>query len=270
MTENPCLYQCPLCQQPLSHEHRSYVCPSNHRFDQARQGYVNLLPVQHKKSKLPGDPPDSIDARRAWLTSGGYDPLVNQLAQIVGDLSPENLLDAGCAEGYYTRKVGAECARYGVDIAKHAVKMSAQSDPAGSYAVASVSNLPIQTGAVGAVMSVFSPIFAQEFARVLVGGGSLIAVVPAPNHLLEFRQSLFDQLNEHSSDKHLEVLLGHFDLVKEERLSFELQLDQNQINALLSMTPFAWRASRDKINLLTSLEHLSVQADFNLLRLTKR
>ena len=119
-------------------------------------------------------------------------------------------------------------------------------------------------------MSVFSPIFAEEFARVLVGGGSLIAVVPAPNHLLEFRQSLFDQLNEHSSDKHLEVLLGHFDLVKEERLSFELQLDQNQINALLSMTPFAWRASRDKINLLTSLEHLSVQADFNLLRLTKR
>lgn len=226
--------------------------------------------MQHKKSKLPGDPPDSIDARRTWLNSGGYDPLVNRLAQIVADLSPQSLLDAGCAEGHYTRKVGAECARYGVDIAKHAVKMSAQLDPAGSYSVASVSNLPIQTGSMGAVMSVFSPIFAQEFARVLVDGGSLIAVVPAPNHLLEFRQSLFDRLNEHSSDKHLESLRGHFDLVKEERLSFELQLDQNQINALLCMTPFAWRAPKDKISWLTSHEHLSVQADFSLLRLTKR
>ena len=259
-----------MCRQPLSHEPRSYVCESNHRFDQARQGYVNLLPVQHKKSKLPGDPPDSIDARRAWLTSGGYDPLVERLAQIARDLSPENLLDAGCAEGYYTRKVGADCARYGVDIAKHAVKMSAQSDPAGSYAVASVSNLPIQTGSIGAVMSVFSPIFAEEFARVLVDRGSLIAVVPAQNHLLEFRQSLFDQLNEHSSDKHLEGLRSHFDLVNEERLSFELQLNQERIKDLLSMTPFAWRAAKDKIDQLMSLEYITVQADFSLLRLTKR
>ena len=104
-------YRCPLCQLDLISNPQGLNCANKHQFDRAKEGYVNLLPVQHKKSKLPGDPPDSIDARRAWLTSGGYDPLVERLAQIARDLSPENLLDAGCAEGYYTLKVGADCAR---------------------------------------------------------------------------------------------------------------------------------------------------------------
>ena len=39
---------CPLCSAPLSAVDHGVACPANHRFDRARQGYLNLLPVQHK------------------------------------------------------------------------------------------------------------------------------------------------------------------------------------------------------------------------------
>jgi len=48
-------FSCPLCHQPLSREKNSYICPQRHQFDMAKEGYVNLLPVQHKRSRDPGD-----------------------------------------------------------------------------------------------------------------------------------------------------------------------------------------------------------------------
>ncbi len=42
-------FSCPLCHQPLLREKNSYICPQRHQFDMAKEGYVNLLPVQHKR-----------------------------------------------------------------------------------------------------------------------------------------------------------------------------------------------------------------------------
>jgi 23S rRNA (guanine745-N1)-methyltransferase len=46
---------CPLCHSPLAFTARSWCCENRHQFDQAKEGYVNLLPVQHKRSREPGD-----------------------------------------------------------------------------------------------------------------------------------------------------------------------------------------------------------------------
>ena len=48
-------FSCPLCHQPLTQANNSFVCPGRHQFDVAKEGYVNLLPVQHKRSRDPGD-----------------------------------------------------------------------------------------------------------------------------------------------------------------------------------------------------------------------
>ena len=40
---------CPLCHSPLTFNARSWSCENRHQFDQAKEGYVNLLPVQHKR-----------------------------------------------------------------------------------------------------------------------------------------------------------------------------------------------------------------------------
>ncbi|SQQ52924.1 ribosomal RNA large subunit methyltransferase A [Escherichia coli] len=64
-------FSCPLCHQPLSREKNSYICPQRHQFDMAKEGYVNLLPVQHKRSRDPGDSAEMMQARRALR-----DPLI--------------------------------------------------------------------------------------------------------------------------------------------------------------------------------------------------
>ena len=46
---------CPICSEPLNAVDNGVACPAGHRFDRARQGYLNLLPVQHKNSRDPGD-----------------------------------------------------------------------------------------------------------------------------------------------------------------------------------------------------------------------
>lgn len=47
-------YSCPLCHAPLSRSDNHYSCPQRHQFDLAKEGYVNLLPVQFKRSRDPG------------------------------------------------------------------------------------------------------------------------------------------------------------------------------------------------------------------------
>lgn len=61
---------CPLCSAALGEVDNGVACPAGHRFDRARQGYLNLLPVQHKKSLDPGDNAAMVEARRRGLRPG--------------------------------------------------------------------------------------------------------------------------------------------------------------------------------------------------------
>ena len=63
---------CPLCSAPLNAVDNGVACPAGHRFDRARQGYLNLLPVQHKNSRDPGDNLAMVEARRDFLNAGHY------------------------------------------------------------------------------------------------------------------------------------------------------------------------------------------------------
>ncbi|MEF1296891.1 23S rRNA (guanine(745)-N(1))-methyltransferase, partial [Vibrio parahaemolyticus] len=60
-------YQCPLCHQPLSLTEKTFKCENNHQFDLAKEGYVNLMPAHHKRSKDPGDNKEMMQARRRFL-----------------------------------------------------------------------------------------------------------------------------------------------------------------------------------------------------------
>ncbi len=84
----------------------SYICPQRHQFDMAKEGYVNLLPVQHKRSRDPGDSAEMMQARRAFLDAGHYQPLRDAIVAQLREWLDEKataVLDIGCGEGYYTR-----------------------------------------------------------------------------------------------------------------------------------------------------------------------
>jgi hypothetical protein len=93
------LLTCPFCQLTLSESGNTFVCANNHTFDIAREGYVNLL----RKKQL-GDTKEMLVARRQFLEQGYYQPLSDQLNELIyAHLSSSALrvLDAGCGEGYY-------------------------------------------------------------------------------------------------------------------------------------------------------------------------
>ena len=136
-------YSCPLCHAPLSRSDNHYSCPQRHQFDLAKEGYVNLLPVQFKRSRDPGDSAEMMQARRAFLDAGHYQPLRDAIVdaltqrQITEDAA---ILDIGCGEGYYTHAFAdalAGCKTFGLDVAKVAIKAAARRYPQVTFCVAS-------------------------------------------------------------------------------------------------------------------------------------
>ena len=110
-------YSCPLCHAPLSRSDNHYSCPQRHQFDLAKEGYVNLLPVQFKRSRDPGDSAEMMQARRAFLDAGHYRPLRDAIAERLRHYAPTDLLDIGCGEGYYTHAFAAIASRsWGLDL----------------------------------------------------------------------------------------------------------------------------------------------------------
>ena len=95
---------CPICQAPLQPNLSGFGCINRHQFDKAKEGYVNLLPVQHKKSKNPGDDVQMVQARRAFLAAGHYQFLQRRLIETVNKLIEQTttaqpittIVDSGC------------------------------------------------------------------------------------------------------------------------------------------------------------------------------
>jgi len=94
---------CPICGDILTKQDKSYVCGNRHSFDIARQGHVNLLPVQQKRSLNPGDTAQQVVSRRIFLDGGFYAPIREALCALAKDHGCTGpILDIGCGEGYYS------------------------------------------------------------------------------------------------------------------------------------------------------------------------
>ena len=283
------LFICPLCQSPLQPAADTWRCDGSlhpkqtvHPFDVARQGYVNLLPVQQKKSKAPGDSQQSIDARKRFLNAGHYQPLNDLICQKMAALltaqkailnkkdKPINWLDIGCGEGYYTQamaQMGMDVL-IAADISKPAVVELAKTSKAlgrlwyqpvkddsatevikaaAIYPlVTSAAHLPLRVHSINGISSIFSPILPEVFNEVLSDAGYLIIAKPDIGHLATMREALFDDVREHDSDKFLQELAPYFKLLQTHHISSSLKLSAAELADLMTMTPYAYRARGEK------------------------
>ncbi len=264
-SKNVAQYRCPLCQLDLVLEGKSYRCANNHSFDQAKQGYVNLLPVQFKHSKQPGDNKTMVQARRAFLDKGYYQPLTDNMLALYkkyGDNSTD-VFDAGCGEGFYTHQHKTQLNKvYGVDIAKETIKIAAKRYKNCFFSVATLSDLPFNDEKFGWLYSVYAPILENEFTRVLQKHGYLLTVTPADNHLIELKSLIYRQAKKHDTSRQV---IEKLTLIEEQRLSYNMHFaDSEDIINLLAMTPFAFKASKEIVAHLKQLTHFDCQADFVL------
>ncbi|BFM70656.1 SAM-dependent methyltransferase [Acinetobacter baumannii] len=262
---------CPVCRQRLELVSKTWRCEQGHSYDIAKQGYVNLHVVQHKHSKNPGDTPESVDARRAFLQGGYYQPLQQAVVHLLKDLKAKMVLDIGCGEGYYTsamQQVVEQC--IGVDIAKNAVQRAAKLNNKVTWVVGTGATLPVIDQSMDVCTSLFSPIPQTEILRVVKDDGYLIVVTPATDHLYAMREALFEQVNPHTPQKFVEQLQDLFELKEQQVIDAPLVLDQQALKNLIAMTPYAYKASPERRMQLEQKAHLQVTASFQIYLFQKR
>ena len=272
---------CPLCQETLlenlpqeegiQHSNRVWRCVNNHSFDVAREGYLNLHLVQHKKSKDPGDNPEMVKARREFLHANYYQPLRDAIIELLKPLHATSLLDIGCGEGYYTssfRQIIDDV--IGLDIAKPAIQLSAKKFKNITWLVGSGAMLPIATASVDIVSSMFSPLPIAEMARVLKPEGYVLVATPAPTHLWTMREGLFGEVQAHEPDKFLAGFDELFTLHSRTEVSFPLSLSNQALKDLLCMTPYVWKAKPEKRAALELLESFETAAAFTVFLFQKK
>ncbi len=258
---------CPICSGRLERIENSYVCPERHSFDIARQGYVNLLPVQNKHSRSPGDTKSMLMARREFLNSGFYEPVCSDIAGLVNKYKPSEYpaaVDVGCGEGYYTEKIAGLCnaEMAGVDIAKEAAKMSCSRSRDILWLVATGSHIPIEDKSVDVITAVFSLFMNDEYARLLKNGGIVVEVSAGSDHLKELKSIIYDEVfpqNKKQSD-----FSDNFSLLCEYDRRFEITLIQNQLKALLAMTPHIHRINREQSERLEALDSLELTVNYKI------
>lgn len=263
------MYRCPLCQHPLERHGQQWRCDQRHSFDIAKQGYVNLLPVQNKRSKSPGDNADMMQARRDFLNAGFYQPLSDQLNQLFidylgGEPAPQ-ILDLGCGEGYYSARLlnaltqTNQAQVWGLDISKEAIRYAAKRDKQIQFCVASAYDLPFPDQSFDGLMRIYAPSLASEIQRVTRPGGYLITVQPAANHLAELKQAIYSQPQLHDETPES---IQEFELIQQHKLNYVMTLETpaDRLN-LLNMTPFGWKLNPEQKQSL-SQTLIKVTADF--------
>jgi len=273
---------CPLDGTPLHSTGSAWACASGHSFDIAGQGYTHLLPVQHKRSRDPGDSKEMVAARRRFLTAGFYQPIAAAVSQAVLANLPADAsiscLDAGCGEGYYMRQLAAAVgdeqtlALLGLDISKWAVLSAAKQDKRPNWVVGSNANLPVLPGTLDRVLCMFGfPVYA-EFARVLKPDGRLLQVDAGPDHLRELREIIYPTVRRSPPPPLVGAEAAGYRLQREEGLRFSVTLTGTEmIQDLVAMTPHAHRVAQAGRKALAELRTLPATVDvaFRLLALER-
>lgn len=239
------MFICPICKSQLNIDGKTYACENNHSFDIAKQGYVNLLPVNQKHSDNPGDSKDMVLSRRAFLESGNYDCFTDKLCEIINShfegKKKITIADCGCGEGYYDGKLAAihcDFELYGFDISKEAVRYAAGKYKKFSYAVGSCFHMPLKSESFDLALNIFAPMVESEMLRILKKDGYMIYAVPGKSHLMGLKNVLYENTYE-NEEKHTEY--DGFEFLERHSVKSEITVNGEMGVNLFKMTPYYFK-----------------------------
>ena len=264
---------CPICNEKLNKESNSFVCSKNHSFDIAKQGYVNLLPVNKRHSDDPGDTKEMVLSRREFLESGKYQCFSDKLNELVlkyfGNSQKISILDCGCGEGYYDGRLMEKLDKLkinyslaGFDISKNAVRFSAGKYKKGMFAVASCFNMPVADESFDLAINIFAPMVDKELYRVLKNDGYFIYAVPGKRHLMGLKEVLYENTYE-NEEKHTEY--DGFEFVKRVSVKDIVNASGDNLINLFKMTPYYFKTEKEATNRLLSVGEIKTEIHFDFL-----
>ena len=249
---------CPICAAPLRQTDKTFRCEAGHSFDMARQGYVNLLPVQNKRSLNPGDTREQVLSRRAFLEAGFYAPIADALCAAAKELNCAGpILDVGCGEGWYSAQLSdaLNAPLVGLDISKEAVRCAAAKYKNAQWICGSAARLPVESGSVGLITSLFALTVPEEIKRALRSDGYYFQVLAQEDHLLGLKSIIYPKLLH--KEKNTTPDLPGFTLVRQIPIRFTFTVEGAQVQNLLSMTPHVYRISKEGAQRLQETDKLT-------------
>ena len=258
-------FSCPICQDNLTLVETSLKCSNRHSFDLAKFGYVNLAPQIKQSANYDKE---NFQNRQQILEAGFYQAILETISALFARLeTAKTILDIGCGEGFYSRKLQeshSEKTFYAFDISKDSVQIAAKSEPnwAVNWFVGDLARLPIKDASMDILLDIFSPANYGEFRRVLSPNGILIKVVPTENHLKEIRQMVQDHLTkkDYSNQDIKEHFQEHFTIQSSQIASLTKPITPEQRQALLSMTPLLFNIDQTKID-WSKLTEITIEAE---------
>ena len=255
---------CPVrgCSNALCWEHAHAFCSRGHLFDRGKSGYCNLLQVQDRRSKNPGDTKAAVLARRRTLGRGLGEPLRDAIeARVAAWGIPPRVvvLDAGCGDGYY---LNALCQRFGfdgwgVDISQPAIDAAAHAYPGSRWLVANADRtMPFADGSFDLITSITARKNPAEFRRLLAPGGHLLVAVAHEDDQKELRGALFGEVPDSDRAGATVALFEPlFELEDESVVSSKVLLDPHALKDLLTGSYRGERFSaKEALAELTALE----------------
>ena len=262
---------CPIDAAPLMMDGLSLICENGHRFDVARQGYVNLLGPKDKRSKAPGDSKEMVSARAAFLNADFYQPLADACLDITLRYSstvadgPITLVDAGCGDGYYLNHVQENLPKalrkrtslIGFDISKWAVQQCARRGD-GTWFVGSNRHIPMAGGSVDLLFDIFGFPDYSSFRRILAAHGRLVRVTPGDRHLIQLREIIYPNIKPRSDKK---LYLETFKVVSKQQITYEMSVGTEDLKNLLLMTPHMFRSTPERRQQALSHDQLTLTVD---------
>lgn len=265
--------RCPVrgCGALLEREAYGLSCPAGHSFDRARSGYFNLLQPQDRRARSPGDAREVALARRRFLEAGHEEPFVCAVLEdpaVCGLPSGAAVLDIGCGEGFYLRRLAAErpVEAYGLDLSAAAVDLAARAHPPGTWVVANADrSLPYTDGAFALAWSLTARQNAAELCRVLAPGAQLLVAVPGEDDLLELREAaLGEGVRRDRTERTVATFAPFFEPVERRTVRWSLTLDAQALADALAATYRGGRPGR--LERAARLAGLPVIASRELLR----
>ena len=258
-------FACPICQENLILVESSLKCSNRHSFDLAKFGYVNLA-LQIKQSS--NYDKENFQNRQQILEAGFYQTILEGISDILATKSSaKTVLDIGCGEGFYSRKLQeshSDKTFYAFDISKDSVQIAAKSETnwAVNWFVGDLARLPIKDASMDILLDIFSPANYGEFRRVLSQNGILIKVIPTENHLKEIRKTIQEQLTkkDYSNQDIKEHFQEHFRIQSSKIASLTKSITAEQRQAVLSMTPLLYHVDQSKID-WSQLTEITIEAE---------
>lgn len=268
------VYKCPVCELNLIKQEKQYICDKGHSFDISGNGYINLLLVNQKKTKDPGDSRSMMESRRNFLNKEYYSNFSNGLNMVVNSYlsnTSRYILDAGCGEGYFisklknylsTKEYRENITYYGIDISKSAIKYASKRDENIYFSIGSNFKLPIMDNTIDCIIRNFAPGDNVEFHRVLKETGKLIIVTPGIEHLFELKEILYDKARKHDEK---DSTLEGFKCVEHKEIKYSIIAEeQEDIKNLISMTPYYWSITNEMRNTIDQISSLKTMLHFNI------